>query len=80
MSIAPQMIRVTAGFLPLLDASILIASPESGFAEELAIDIALVRETSLAKIRNCMSVGQFGVAHILALVEAIPFRGAMHEY
>ncbi len=60
------MIRITAGFLPLLDASILIAAHEKGFAEEQGIDLKLVREMSWANIRDRVSVGQFDVAHMLA--------------
>jgi two-component system, oxyanion-binding sensor len=60
------MKRVNAGFLPLLDASILIAAKEMGFAEAQGIDLRLVRETSWANVRDRVSVGQFDVAHMLA--------------
>lgn len=60
------MISITAGFLPLLDAAILVAAREKGFAEALDIDLVLARETSWANIRDRVSVGQFDVAHMLA--------------
>jgi two-component system, oxyanion-binding sensor len=60
------MRRVTAGFLPLLDAAILIAAREKGFAENQGIELHLVRESSWANIRDRVSVGQFDVAHMLA--------------
>jgi two-component system, oxyanion-binding sensor len=60
------MTRITAGFLPLLDASILIAASEKGFTEAQGIDLRLVRETSWANIRDRVSVGQFEVAQMLA--------------
>jgi two-component system, oxyanion-binding sensor len=60
------MKHVTAGFLPLLDAAILIVAREKGFAEEQGIDLQLVRETSWASIRDRVSVGQFDVAQMLA--------------
>ncbi len=60
------MTLVTAGFLPLLDASILIVARELGFAEAQNIDLRLVRETSWANVRDRVSVGQFDVAHMLA--------------
>jgi two-component system, oxyanion-binding sensor len=60
------MKRVTAGFLPLLDAAILIAAKEKGFAEEQGIDLHLVRDSSWANIRDRVSVGQFDVAQMLA--------------
>src|SRR5260221_6230106 len=57
---------IRAGFLPLLDAAILIAAREAGFAEEEKVDLELTRETSWANIRDRVSVGQFDVAHMLA--------------
>jgi two-component system, oxyanion-binding sensor len=60
------MNKITAGFLPLLDAAILIVAKEMGFAEALGIDLRLVRETSWANMRDRVSVGQFDVAHMLA--------------
>jgi two-component system, oxyanion-binding sensor len=60
------MKRVTAGFMPLLDAAILIVAREKGFAEEQGIELHLVRESSWANIRDRVSVGQFDVAHMLA--------------
>lgn len=60
------MKQLTAGFLPLLDASILIVARELGFAEAQGIDLKLVRETSWANVRDRVSVGQFDVAHMLA--------------
>jgi NitT/TauT family transport system ATP-binding protein len=60
------MTVVRAGFLPLLDAAILIAAHEVGFAAEQGIELTLARETSWANIRDRVSVGQFDVAHMLA--------------
>lgn len=58
--------QVIAGFIPLLDAAVLIAARERGFAEEAGLDLNLVRETSWANIRDRMAVGHFDVAHMLA--------------
>jgi two-component system, oxyanion-binding sensor len=60
------MKKITVGFLPLLDAAILIVAKERGFAEAQGIDLRLVRETSWANVRDRVSVGQFDVAHMLA--------------
>jgi two-component system, oxyanion-binding sensor len=60
------MIRVNAGFLPLVDATVLIICRELGFAEAHGIELVLSRETSWANIRDRLSVGQFDVAHMLA--------------
>ena len=58
--------RVTAAFLPLLDAALLIAAHEKGFAEAEGVALDLVRETSWANVRDRIAIGQFDVAHMLA--------------
>jgi two-component system, oxyanion-binding sensor len=60
------MKELRIGFLPLLDASILIAAHERGFAEANGIALKLVREISWANMRDRISVGQFDAAHMLA--------------
>jgi two-component system, oxyanion-binding sensor len=60
------MIRLTAGFLPLVDAALLIVCREMGFAENNNLDLTLVKETSWANMRDRLSVGQFDCAHMLA--------------
>jgi two-component system, oxyanion-binding sensor len=60
------MIKVRAGFLPLLDSAILVAAREKGFATDEGIDLHLTRETSWANVRDRLSVGQLDVAHMLA--------------
>lgn len=57
---------ITAAFLPLLDASILIAAREKGFAEAEGIDLILAREVSWANVRDRMAIGHFDAAHMLA--------------
>mgnify|MGYP001286522954 CR=1 FL=1 len=58
--------QITAGFLPLLDSSLLPVAYEKGFAAEEDIALTLVKETSWANIRDRMAVGHFHVAHLLA--------------
>ncbi len=60
------MIKIRAGFLPLLDSAILIAAHEKGFAKDQGLELQLSRETSWANIRDRLSVGQLDVAHMLA--------------
>jgi two-component system, oxyanion-binding sensor len=60
------MRNLRIGFLPLLDASILIAAHELGFAEANDIALTLMREISWANVRDRISVGQFDAAHMLA--------------
>ncbi len=57
---------ITAGFLPLTDSAVLVAAREKGFAAGEGIDLALVRESSWANIRDRIAVGHFQVAHMLA--------------
>jgi ABC-type nitrate/sulfonate/bicarbonate transport system substrate-binding protein len=57
--------RITAGFLPLLDSLLLVIAREKGFAASQGIELALMRETSWANIRDRVSVGHFDVAHML---------------
>ncbi|MEM1378470.1 MAG: CmpA/NrtA family ABC transporter substrate-binding protein [Pseudomonadota bacterium] len=61
-----ELKRVTGGFLPLTDVSILAAAREIGFAKEQGIDLVLERETSWANIRDRMAIGHFDIAHMLA--------------
>ena len=63
MSGKPQIV---AGFMPLLDSAVLVAAKVKGFADAEGLDLALVRETSWANIRDRMAVGHFQVAHVLA--------------
>lgn len=60
------MIKISAGFLPLLDSAILIVAREKGFAQDEGLNLQLSRETSWANIRDRISVGQLDVAHMLA--------------
>ncbi|MDD3447197.1 MAG: CmpA/NrtA family ABC transporter substrate-binding protein [Zavarzinia sp.] len=57
---------IRAGFIPLLDAAILIVAKARGFAEEEGIDLVLARESSWSNIRDRVSLGHFDVAHMLA--------------
>ncbi|MCR4264617.1 CmpA/NrtA family ABC transporter substrate-binding protein [Nitratireductor sp. ZSWI3] len=57
---------ITAGFIPLLDAAIMVVAREQGFADEEGLELALVRETSWANIRDRLAIGHFQVAHMLA--------------
>ncbi len=58
--------EIIAGFLPLLDSAILVATSELGFAEGENLKLTLVRETSWANIRDRLAVGHFQAAHMLA--------------
>jgi ABC-type nitrate/sulfonate/bicarbonate transport system substrate-binding protein len=57
---------VTAGFIPLVDASVLIAAAEFGFARREGIALNLVRDVSWANIRDRLAFRQFDIAHMLS--------------
>jgi ABC-type nitrate/sulfonate/bicarbonate transport system substrate-binding protein len=57
---------VTAGFIPLVDASVLIAAAEFGFARREGIALTLVRDVSWANIRDRLAFRQFDIAHMLS--------------
>jgi ABC-type nitrate/sulfonate/bicarbonate transport system substrate-binding protein len=69
---APAAIRregtklVRAGFIPLVDVSVLIAAAEFGFAAREGIQLELVKDVSWANIRDRLAFRQFDVAHMLA--------------
>lgn len=57
---------VVIGFVPLVDAALLVIAREEGFAAAEGIDLILVRENSWAAIRDRLAVGHFDAAHMLA--------------
>ncbi|OXT00825.1 nitrate transporter [Notoacmeibacter marinus] len=60
------MTRLSAGFLPLMDAAILIAAARLGFADQEGIELQLMRDASWANIRDRIAIGHFDAAHMLA--------------
>jgi len=58
--------KVTAGFIPLVDAAALLVAADFGFAEAEGLEIDLIREVSWANVREKLSAGIFDVAHLLA--------------
>ncbi len=57
---------VRAGFIPLVDCAPLVVAARMGFAAAEGIEIALVRQTSWASLRDRLAVGQFDAAQMLA--------------
>lgn len=60
----PRALR--AGFIPLVDASVLIAAAELGFAEREGLSLALIRDVSWANVRDRLAFRQFDIAHMLS--------------
>ncbi|MCU0883996.1 MAG: ABC transporter substrate-binding protein [Beijerinckiaceae bacterium] len=73
-----SLTRLTIGFVPLIDAALLIAAREEGFAAAEGIDLNLVREGSWAAIRDKLNVGLFDAAHMLAPAAIASVLGIGH--
>lgn len=69
---APATVRgkeqrtLRAGFIPLMDASILIVAAELGFAEQEGLRLELVRDVTWANVRDRLAFRQFEIAHMLS--------------
>ncbi|MDH4440526.1 MAG: CmpA/NrtA family ABC transporter substrate-binding protein [Rhizobium sp.] len=55
-----------AGFIPLMDASILIVAAELGFADKEGLRLDLVRDVTWANVRDRLAFRQFDIAHMLS--------------
>jgi NitT/TauT family transport system ATP-binding protein len=60
----PKVLR--AGFIPLVDASVLIAAAEFGFAGKEGLTLDLVKDVSWANVRDRLAFRQFDIAHMLS--------------
>jgi NitT/TauT family transport system ATP-binding protein len=61
-----DLVPVRAGFIPLVDATVLIAAADRGFAADEGLALGLVREVSWSNVRDKLKLGHFDAAHILA--------------
>ena len=55
-----------AGFIPLVDAAVLIVAAEFGFAQREGITLDLVKDVSWANVRDRLAFRQFDIAHMLS--------------
>src|SRR5215468_2222595 len=69
--------RITAGFIPLVDAASLLIAADFGFAEAEGLDIELVREVSWANMREKLGAGRYDVVHLLAPMAVASSLGLM---
>ncbi len=60
------MMRLDAGFVPLIDSAPLIIAREIGFAAEEGLDLVLHRDVSWASLRDKLVWGQYQAAHMLS--------------
>lgn len=69
---APARVRgreqrtLRTGYIPLMDASILIVAAELGFAESEGLRLELVRDVTWANVRDRLAFRQFDIAHMLS--------------
>ncbi|MBD8664736.1 ABC transporter substrate-binding protein [Rhizobium sp. CFBP 8752] len=69
---APSRVRgkeqrlLRAGYIPLMDAAILIVATELGFAEREGLRLELVRDVTWANVRDRLAFRQFDIAHMLS--------------
>ncbi|WP_337267368.1 CmpA/NrtA family ABC transporter substrate-binding protein [Oryzifoliimicrobium ureilyticus] len=54
------------GFIPLVDAAVLIAAEEFGFAAKEGLSLELVKDVSWANVRDRLAFRQFDIAHMLS--------------
>jgi ABC-type nitrate/sulfonate/bicarbonate transport system substrate-binding protein len=71
-------VKLILGFIPLLDCASLVVAAERGFAAEEDLELALVRETSWANIRDRVVVGHFDAAHMLGPMTVASTLGIGH--
>lgn len=57
---------VRVGFIPLMDAALLVVAQREGFAEEEGLALDLVRDVSWANLRDKLALGFLDAAHMLA--------------
>jgi NitT/TauT family transport system ATP-binding protein len=71
-------VKLILGFIPLLDCASLVVAAERGFAAEEDLELALVRETSWANIRDRVVIGHFDAAHMLGPMTVAATLGIGH--
>lgn len=59
-------LRLRIGFMPLVDAALLIAAADTGIAERHGLSLELVRDVSWSNLRDRLHVRLLDAAHMLA--------------
>ncbi|MDQ0457878.1 NitT/TauT family transport system ATP-binding protein [Rhizobium paknamense] len=65
-SVKAETRHLRAGFIPLVDASVLLVAAELGFATAEGLAIDLVKDVSWANVRDRLAFRQFDIAHMLS--------------
>ncbi|WP_439497434.1 CmpA/NrtA family ABC transporter substrate-binding protein [Bosea sp. (in: a-proteobacteria)] len=59
-------LHLRVGFMPLVDAALLVAAADAGFAEAQGLSLELVRDVSWSNLRDRLHVRLLDAAHMLA--------------
>jgi ABC-type nitrate/sulfonate/bicarbonate transport system substrate-binding protein len=66
------------GFIPLVDAAVLLVAVDQGFAAAEGLNVELVREVSWSNVRDKLNIGLFDAAHLLSPVAIASSLGIGH--
>ena len=70
--------KLCIGFIPLVDATVLLVAVDHGFAAAEGLDVELVREVSWSNVRDKLNIGLFDAAHLLSPVAIASSLGIGH--
>lgn len=70
--------RLRIGFIPLVDATVLLVAVDQGFAAAEGLAVELVREVSWSNVRDKLNIGLFDAAHLLTPVAIASSLGIGH--
>ncbi|GEN25102.1 hypothetical protein HCU01_30510 [Halomonas cupida] len=62
----PELSSLSLGFIPLLDAALLVVAREGGFFMAEGVDVSLSRENAWSTLRDKVAAGMLDGAHMLA--------------
>ena len=70
--------KLRIGFIPLVDATVLLVAVDQGFAAAEGLAVELVREVSWSNVRDKLNIGLFDAAHLLSPVAIASSLGIGH--
>jgi NitT/TauT family transport system ATP-binding protein len=70
--------KLRIGFIPLVDATVLLVAVDQGFAGAEGLSVELVREVSWSNVRDKLNIGLFDAAHLLSPVAIASSLGIGH--
>ena len=70
--------KLRIGYIPLVDAAVLIVAVDRKFAAAEGLSIELVREVSWSNVRDKLNIGLFDAAHLLSPVAIASSLGIGH--